>query len=127
MRQNYIAIIEQGDSSYGVFYPDFNGCVSGGNTIEEAITAGKEALNLHIAGMAEDGEKFPVPTKVKDIKNDPDINVACIVMIEATLPGKSKRINISIDESLLEEIAAVSKNRSAFLAKAARHELERIN
>jgi predicted RNase H-like HicB family nuclease len=125
MKQNYIAVIEDGGTSYGVTFPDFDGCVTAADTIEEAVSLAHEALNLHIAGMAEDGEKIPVPTNVKDIKVDPDIKVTCLFVIEATLPGKTKRINISLDESLLEEIAAASSNRSAFLAKAARHELDR--
>lgn len=56
----YAAILEKGkEGGYGVYFPDLPGCVSGGDTMEEAMRDAKEALLLHLYGMEEDGEKFP--------------------------------------------------------------------
>jgi metal-responsive CopG/Arc/MetJ family transcriptional regulator len=41
------------------------------------------------------------------------------------LPGKLQRVNITIDEALLDEIDAMADNRSRFLTEAARAELAR--
>jgi predicted RNase H-like HicB family nuclease len=52
MQQQYFtAIIEAGgNSGYGVYFPDLPGCVSAGDTIEEAARNAEEALSLHLRG-----------------------------------------------------------------------------
>jgi metal-responsive CopG/Arc/MetJ family transcriptional regulator len=42
-----------------------------------------------------------------------------------TLPGKAQRVNIAMEEALLDEIDAIADNRSRFLAEAARAEIAR--
>ena len=63
----YHAIIEKGDIEYGVFFPDLDGCTSGGETQEEAILNAREALALHIKGLWEDGEELPEPSPLENI------------------------------------------------------------
>jgi antitoxin HicB len=46
---------------YLVEYPDVPGCVSDGETIEEAIANGREALRDCIAVFQESGRKVPKP------------------------------------------------------------------
>jgi len=43
--------------------------------------------------------------------------------VEAELPVRCKRINITLDERLIEQIDCVTSNRSGFLAEAAREKL----
>ncbi|CAK0748247.1 antitoxin HicB [uncultured Gammaproteobacteria bacterium] len=120
----YPAIIDKdADSDYGVTFPDFPGCVSAGDTIEEAVTMARDALGLHIQGEIEDGREIPVPRPFDAIALDPDLRVVCIVLIPASIPTKSKRINITIDERLLAQIDAITTNRSGWLAEAARRVL----
>ena len=52
--------VEQG--GYWVTVPALPGCVSQGDTLEEAIANAREAIRLHIAGMIEDGESVPEET-----------------------------------------------------------------
>ena len=68
----------------------------------------------------------PVPTPLSDVHPDEDINVMAMVLVPVIIPGRARRINITIDESLLEEIDAATSNRSGFLADAARVELSRL-
>lgn len=118
-RRYYPAQIEGTEKgSYSVWFPDFDGCVSAGDTIAETIENAHEALALHVAGMIEDGEEIPAPSEPK-LEED---SVA-VSMIGVTLPGKKKRVNVMIDEGVLAAIDAVSANRSRFLEKAARKEL----
>ena len=120
----YPAIIDKDpDSAYGVTFPDFPGCVSAGDTIEEAITMATDALALHLRGLIEDGEALPAPSPADALATDPEVRVVCIVMIPVTVPSRIKRINITIDERLLAQIDAATSNRSAFLAEAARRAL----
>ncbi|EPY00931.1 hypothetical protein K678_13633 [Magnetospirillum fulvum MGU-K5] len=86
---------------------------------------GTEALTGHIALMAEDGDAIPAPTPVEAVTWEKDENVVCVALIPVVVPGKAKRINVTLDESLIEEIDAIAPNRSGFLADAARAELTR--
>ena len=56
-----IVIHKERDSAYGVTVPDLPGCISAGDTLEEAIGMAREAVELHLEGMIEDGVAIPVP------------------------------------------------------------------
>ncbi len=47
---------------YLVEYPDIPGCMSDGETIEEAISHGREALRDCLAVLKESGRKVPKPS-----------------------------------------------------------------
>lgn len=120
------AILEkEPDSVYGVTFPDFPGCVSAGDTAEEALVNAHEALAGHVALMVQDGEALPKPTAVEDVTADPDVTMVAVTVVGVTVPGRAKRVNVTLDEALLDEIDTVAKNRSRFLAEAARAELAR--
>ena len=51
---------ESEDGGYSVTVPALPGCYSQGDTIEDAIARAKEAIQLHIEGLVEDGEPIPV-------------------------------------------------------------------
>jgi predicted RNase H-like HicB family nuclease len=119
----YPAILEkEPDSAYGVTFPDFPGLVSAGVTAQEALVNSHEALAGHVALMVQDGDQLPDPTPVEAV---PDIQVVAITLVGVTVPGRAKRVNVTLDEALLEEIDEVADNRSRFLAEAARAELAR--
>ncbi|CAK0743771.1 antitoxin HicB [Gammaproteobacteria bacterium] len=46
---------------YLISYPDFSECISDGETVEEAITNGRDALAGTISAMAEKGFPIPIP------------------------------------------------------------------
>ncbi|MBN1241080.1 MAG: type II toxin-antitoxin system HicB family antitoxin [Spirochaetales bacterium] len=53
--------------SWSVDFPDLPGCVTAGDTLEEALSMAREALSLHLYGMLEDGDAIPEssdPTRV---------------------------------------------------------------
>ena len=58
----YTVIIEQGPTSYGAYLPDLPGCVSAGQTREQAIPRITEAVKDHVELMVEHGEMVPEPT-----------------------------------------------------------------
>ena len=127
MQRQYPALVHRDPGSdYGVSFPDFPGCVSGGETLDEALNDAAEALAFHIEGMAEDGEAFPDPTPAEaalaDARADGEGFVS-LAMIPAALPGKAKRINITLPEDLVERVDAATNNRSAYIAAALRAQL----
>ena len=120
----YVALLrKQPDSDYGVDFPDFPGCITAGNTLEDARHMAAEALQFHIEGMIEDGTEIPDPSPLDQIMTDPDHRDAVAVLIDANLRRPSVRVNISLPHDLLEAIDRVTDNRSRFLAEAAREKL----
>lgn len=57
----YIVIIEEGESSVGAYVPDLPGCVAVGETRDEAMELIREAVELHIESLRENGEPVPTP------------------------------------------------------------------
>lgn len=59
----YTIIIEKGrESGYVAYAPALRGCVSQGKTKTEALKNVKEAIEVYIEALVEDG--LPVPTEV---------------------------------------------------------------
>jgi predicted RNase H-like HicB family nuclease len=122
------AILHEENGVYGVSFPDFPGCITGADSEDEAVRKADEALTFHVAGMLEDGEALPVKRGLVDLKADPEVRAAMadgvLFMARYELPKKSVRINISMDESLIEAIDRAAEqshqSRSGFLAEAAR-------
>lgn len=116
----YPAIIERGPEEFGVFFPDLPGCASAGTTMQEAAEGAEEALNLHLSVSAEHGDTIPAPSSLDEVKVDSDIDVAARILVRGERPGRSVRVQVSIEEGLLARIDRVASNRSRFLADAAR-------
>jgi len=65
----YAAVIEQGAHNYSAYVPDLPGCVSTGRTLNEVTANIREAIELHLEGLREDGLPIPTPkTVVKEIE-----------------------------------------------------------
>ena len=62
----YAVIIERGPASYGAYVPDLPGCVATGATVESVEKLLHEAIEIHVAGMREDGLSVPEPSSVVD-------------------------------------------------------------
>ena len=59
---DYVVIVEKGPASYGAYVPDLPGCVAVAETHEEALELIREAIELHLDGLKEDGLPIPVPS-----------------------------------------------------------------
>jgi predicted RNase H-like HicB family nuclease len=126
-----IALIHVEGGAFGISFPDFPGCVSAADSVDEVIYKGGQALALHVEGMLADGEPLPQLRNVAQLHADPELKEwfdgATIAAVEVELPGRAVRVNISIDESLLERVdraaRAAGQTRSSFLAEAAKRRL----
>jgi predicted RNase H-like HicB family nuclease len=58
----YAVIIEKGQNNYSAYVPDLPGCVTTGLTIEETEANIKEAIDLHLEGLREEGQPVPEPS-----------------------------------------------------------------
>jgi predicted RNase H-like HicB family nuclease len=122
---NYIALIHKEDKSdYGVSFPDFPGCISAGETIEEAKTMAKEALIGHINLLRDLHEQIPAPSTLEEIMSCPE-NRSAIAFLVKVPSHHTVRINITLPEDVLsivdQRARRLNLSRSAFLAEAALH------
>ena len=74
-----VLLPEEG-GGYLIEFPDLPGCMSDGETLEEAIENGKDALQCWIEAAAEDGQEIPEPgsspTWVQQVPTDVHIQLS---------------------------------------------------
>lgn len=58
----YAIVIENAENNYAAYVPDLLGCVATGKTIKETEEQIREAIELHLRGMHEDGLPIPEPS-----------------------------------------------------------------
>lgn len=130
----YPIAIEPGTetTAFGVVVPDIPGCFSAGDTLEEAFDNAREAIDGHLALLAEDGKEMPVPAGLAAHMADPDYAgwTWGVVDVDVTrYEGKAEKINITLPARLLTKIDACARTRgttrSGFLADAARAAMTR--
>jgi predicted RNase H-like HicB family nuclease len=59
--KRYAIVIEQGENNLSTYVPDLPGCTTTGGTVEEIERNIREAIELHLEGLREDGEPIPEP------------------------------------------------------------------
>ena len=62
----YAIVIEKAANNFAAYVPDLPGCVATGATREETEQLLREAIELHIEGLTEDGLPVPQPTSTVD-------------------------------------------------------------
>lgn len=58
----YAVVIEKAEGNYSAYVPDLPGCVATGATPEETEREIREAIELHLEGLREDGTPIPPPS-----------------------------------------------------------------
>ncbi len=123
---HYAALIRKETSSdFGVEFPDFPGCVTAGNTLDEALVQAQNALEFHVDGMVAEGQTIPAPTPLERVLETAEARGAAAFLVTLRpAKGRAVRVNITLDEYLLSQIDAEAARRgltrSAYLAEAAR-------
>ena len=126
----YVGIIEGGGETgegFGIFFPDFPGCVSGGDTVQDTALNGEEALRAHVSLMQADGDDIPEASNPADLESDPEVDEVARLLVRVELADRAVRLNVTIEKGLLGRIDAAAGaeglSRSAYLAEAARQRL----
>jgi predicted RNase H-like HicB family nuclease len=58
----YLVVVEKGPTSYGAYVPDLPGCVAAGETETEVLSLIREAIELHLEGLKDEGQPTPPPS-----------------------------------------------------------------
>lgn len=125
----YWAIVHRDEgSAYGVSFPDLPGCFSAADSQDDVVKNAIEALDLYFEGESE----MPAPKALEEVAKEFADDLAAgayLIQVPAiTLTTKTVRINLSMDSGLVNAIDSAAKrvglNRSAYIAQAARREIE---
>ena len=119
----YIGDLLKSKTGYNILFYDFPGCVSAGKTLEETIKNGKIALQMHIEGMIEDNEKIPKPSTLEKIIKEDEAEIRILIEVNVITKNK-KRIDITLDENLINMMDVVSNNRSELISLATRENIK---
>jgi predicted RNase H-like HicB family nuclease len=122
-----VAMIHEENGYYGVSFADFPGATTVADDLDSAVVKAAEVLAFHVEGLAEDGP-LPQVRSLSELRRDPafreDSKGAVLVLVPYSPPSRAIRLNVTIEESLLERIdraaQAAGETRSAFLARAAK-------
>jgi predicted RNase H-like HicB family nuclease len=60
----YVVIYEQTATGYSAYAPDLPGCIAAAKSLEETEALMQGAIEMHLAGLREDGDNVPIPTTV---------------------------------------------------------------
>lgn len=100
MKDEYIfpAIFHEAEDGISIYFPNLPGCLPCASDMEEAFRNAKEALQLHIFGMEEDGESIPSPSSVSSLTCGKGDSIA---MIRAWMPPfREKMLNKSTNKTV---------------------------
>lgn len=100
MKDTYVfpAFFEIEDDKVAISFPDLPGCLPCADTMEEAFKNAKEALQLHLYGMEEDGEKIPEPSPLASLHQSAR---QTLVAVEAWMPPfREKMLNKSTNKTV---------------------------
>ena len=126
--KTFIALVhKEADSAWGVSFPDLPGCFSAADTLEDVLPNACEALELWF----EDAGDI-VPRSMEQVRAEVAEDLAAgaflLAVPRVTRNHQTVRVNLSIDRGILEAIdsaaAARKLTRSAFIAEAARNEIQ---
>jgi predicted RNase H-like HicB family nuclease len=68
--EKYLVVIERAKDNFSAFSPDVWGCVAAGKTVEETLRLMKEALQLHLEDIVNDGLDIPKPKGISQHISD---------------------------------------------------------
>ena len=61
MTKRYLIVMEDTTTGYSAYSPDLPGCVATGATEADVKQKMREAIEVHVAGLREQGEPVPEP------------------------------------------------------------------
>nr|DAS37325.1 MAG TPA: hypothetical protein [Caudoviricetes sp.] len=88
----YPAIIHEDTDGMWAEFPDLTGCSTYGDTMEEILSGAKEAMELFLLGVLEDGEYPPTPSDIKKIKKLEKNAFATLIQSDVDLAKNTKSV-----------------------------------
>jgi predicted RNase H-like HicB family nuclease len=127
-----VALVHRDNESYGISFPDLPGCISAASSLDELLLDGKEALDLHVEMMLQDGEALPDFRSLDALRADPEsaedfATAELVTLLPVDIPGRAVKVTITMEEHLLMRLNKAAERqgytRSGFIAEAVRRKL----
>lgn len=87
-----------GQEGYTVTFPDLPGCITEGDSLEDALYMAKDALELFIYSMEEDRDNIPTPTSPEKV-NIPQGSFVSLIEVYMP-PVRDEMANKSMNKTL---------------------------
>lgn len=87
----FLIVIENAGRNFSAYSPDLPGCVATGATQKETERNMYEAIQLHLAGMREDGEPIPESTTLAEYVVIPAVSGGHVAPSQAVPRARTAR------------------------------------
>ena len=126
MKNAYPITIQRDGEFFVVFVPDFE-INTQGATIAEAMEMARDVIGMSGCYMQDNKQSIPAPSRVEDVKADPDTIVTLVDVnfeeYRRKHDNRAVRKNLTIPSWLNEEAETAGLNFSAVLQSALKREL----
>jgi predicted RNase H-like HicB family nuclease len=95
--------IEEG-GGFLISFPELSGCISDGETIEEAIINGRDVFACYVSALIDMGREVPAPNSNADVSGK--FLVRLPKSLHAQLANRSKREGVSLNTLVVSYVAA---------------------
>ena len=122
----YIAILcKDDDSAFGLHFPDLPGCVSAGDTEEEAIANAGIARRMWL----EDAASVPAASTLAELRRRQDViedleEGGVVLLIPVITAGRKQRLNIMLDPGIVAATDLAAKAAGVSRSLYIEHVLE---
>ncbi len=82
MKLVYPACFYEEKKGYSVVFPDLKGCITQGESLEEAMEMAEDAALGWLLISLEDGEELPIPTDIKNIKLENKSGFVSLILLD---------------------------------------------
>lgn len=106
----YPAFLDGEAGAYGVVFPDLDGAMAMGTTLDEALVNAEQALRDYGHELSIDGKTLPPPSDPEAVVVPQGTALVIIPLIR--MSGKPVRANMMLDEDVLAFIDSEAKRRS---------------
>ena len=124
----FIVVLHTDDGHhYGATVPDLPGCFSGGAGLDDALGSVREAIDLHVETLLQDGAPVPATSTLTAHQANPQFADGVWAVVDVPVEkylGPADKINITVPRLVLQRIDEYAKrhgqSRSGFMVEAAR-------
>ncbi|MBE6030864.1 MAG: type II toxin-antitoxin system HicB family antitoxin [Clostridiales bacterium] len=127
MKYVYPAIFTKEEKGYSILFPDFEGCFTCGDTLEDGIMMAEDVLAFTLYAYERDNKEIPLPsnhTQLTVAANEFVNYIACdTIEYRRKYNTKAVKKTLSIPEWLNEAATRAGINCSAVLQEALKEKL----
>jgi antitoxin HicB len=87
-----------------ISFPELSGCISDGETVEEAIINGRDVFACYVSALIDMGREVPAPNSNADVSGK--FLVRLPKSLHAQLANRSKREGVSLNTLVVSYVAA---------------------